>query len=131
MMRPGPNGNTTKAISIAPATKMGDSTNKTRSPNGGTQSSLVINFIASARDCRIPNQPTRLGPKRSWKKPSARRSHQTSTSAPPNAPIMTGRIRMYDQLMLSNKTNPLLSGFRRFLILPQSLDRGQFDRSLQ
>ena len=88
----GANGITASAISMAPATTAGASTKKARSPNGGTQSSLVRSLMASATACSTPNQPTRFGPSRSCHQPSRRRSHQTRNSAATSVPIATGRM---------------------------------------
>ena len=63
--------------------------NSVRSAKGGFQSSLVNIFTMSASGCSRPAGPTRLGPRRSWKKLSRRRSNQVRPAAIESAPTST------------------------------------------
>ena len=83
---------TPKPASIGAAASAGRQPVGRRSAPGGAASSLVSSFTVSATHCRKPNGPTRLGPSRSWKKPSTRRSTQVNTpAATSSAAISSGR----------------------------------------
>jgi len=49
----------------------------------GTMISLVSSFSASAMGCSRPPGPVRLGPKRTWVKPIALRSHKVRYATQP------------------------------------------------
>ncbi len=82
-------GTTTNASSTETMMIAGARTNSVGSAKGGVQSSLVNILTMSARGCRRPAGPTRLGPRRSWKKLSRRRSNQVRPAAIDRAPTRT------------------------------------------
>ena len=61
--------------------------------------------MPSATGCRVPAKPTRLGPRRSWKKAIIRRQTSTSTAA-----LSSAKLASSSTLMTLTATSPAPPG---------------------
>ena len=99
----------TAAMIIAGTTvTIGAITKISLSAFAGVNSSLKINFTASAMGCNRPCQPARFGPMRTWMRASARRSYKVKYAKPvSNTKIMTkALITNSSQIVQSIATSP-------------------------
>ncbi len=73
----GPNGTTAKMTNAGATTRQGARTKAHLTARCGMTSSLTSSLATSAIGCSSPQGPTRLGPTRTWMKPSTLRSAST------------------------------------------------------